>query len=228
MEPATLRGGWGKGGVSMLWGAHSQWRDQWGRGENFKGSGDWRGMWSASPQPVQVPEWLLGSWAWTSALQGPLWSCGSWTKALFPTPTLPRPFLAFFCVCVVLFALLLLFQYYFYFSKVFFIFLILFYFLFFVIVLLLFICCLFFFFFFLPNLATCGVLVPRSRVGPELLWWEHWVKTAGLTENLRPQGILISVSSPGCPHFGTKLPLPNCLQIPVLDSSGQTTSKKGT
>ena len=87
------------------------------------------------------------------------------------------------------------------FSNIFFILLILFYFLFLVIVLLLFVCCLFFF---LPHHVAREVLVPRLGVGPELLWWECRVQTTGLTENVRPQGMLIGVSTPRGPHLGTK------------------------
>ena len=79
--------------------------------------------------------------------------------------------------------------------------LILFYFLFFVIVLL------FFFSFLLLHHMACGILAPRLGVRPELLWWEHQVQTAGLTEKHRPQGRLIAARPPGGPHLGTKTQL---------------------
>ena len=60
MGPAPLRGGWGKGGVPMLRGAHSQWGDQQGWGETFLGLGDQRGMRPASPLPAQALVSLLG------------------------------------------------------------------------------------------------------------------------------------------------------------------------
>ena len=60
MGPAPLRGGWGKGGVPMLGGAHSQWGDQQGWGETFLGLGDQRGMRPASPLPAQALVSLLG------------------------------------------------------------------------------------------------------------------------------------------------------------------------
>ena len=50
----------------------------------------------------------------------------------------------------------------------------------------------------------CEILVPRPEVGPKLLWWGLQVQTAGLTENLGPQGILIGVRPPRGPHLGTK------------------------
>ena len=91
------------------------------------------------------------------------------------------------------------FNYIFIFPNIFFIFLILFCFLFFDIALLL-----FFFFPFLPHHTACSILVPRPEVGPELLWWELQVQTAGLTENLRPQGVLIGVRPPRGPNLSTK------------------------
>ena len=92
------------------------------------------------------------------------------------------------------------FNYIYIFPNIFFIFLILFCFLFFVIVLLLF----FFFFFFF---ATPHGLQDRGfQAGgqAELLWWEPQVQTAGLTEKLRPQGILIGVRHPKGPYLSTK------------------------
>ena len=62
-------------------------------------------------------------------------------------------------------------------------------------------------FFFFPCHEACRILVPRLVVGPELLWWELWVQTAGLTENLRPQGIWIRVRPPRGPHLSTKTQL---------------------
>ena len=59
-------------------------------------------------------------------------------------------------------------------------------------------------FFFLLCHKACGFLVPRLEVGPELLWWELQVQIAGLTENLRPQGISIRVRPPEGPHLSTK------------------------
>ena len=129
---------------------------------------------------------------------------------LSPTPhTLPRPFLAFFFCCGSVLPCCYCFIYIYIFSNLFFI-LILFYFLnflFFVIVLLLFVCCLFFFFLFLPHHMVCGILVPRPEVGPELLWWQCWVQTSGLTENLRSQGVLIGVRSPRGPRLSIKTQL---------------------
>ena len=61
-----------------------------------------------------------------------------------------------------------------------------------------------FFSFLLLHHAACRILVPRPGVGPELLWWKCGVQTAGLTENLRPQGILIRMRLPGGPHPRTK------------------------
>ena len=54
---------------------------------------------------------------------------------------------------------------------------------------------------------ACGILVHKVGVQPKLLWWELQLRTTGLTENLRPQGIFISVRSPGGPHLGTKTQL---------------------
>ena len=84
------------------------------------------------------------------------------------------------------------------FPNIFFIFLICF--TFFVIVLLL-----FSFAFFWPHHTACETSVPRPEIGPKLLWWELQVQTAGLTENLRPQGILIRVRRPGGPYLSTKI-----------------------
>ena len=58
---------------------------------------------------------------------------------------------------------------------------------------------------------ACGILVhvPAGKpgVGSKLLWWELQVQTTGLTENLRPQGILIGVRPPGGPHLSTNTQL---------------------
>ena len=118
------------------------------------------------------------------------------------------------------------FHYIFIFPNIYFIFLILF----FDSVLLLLFVCLFvcWVFFVLLCQAACRILVPRPEVGPELLWWELWVQIAGLTENLRPQRILIGGRLPRRSKSQHQDPaLSNCLQTPVLDASGQTTSKRG-
>ena len=54
---------------------------------------------------------------------------------------------------------------------------------------------------------ACRILVHELGVGPKLLWWELRVRTTGLTENLRPQGIFIGVRSHGGPHLSTKTQL---------------------
>ena len=115
-------------------------------------------------------------------------------------PALP-PFFSFFLLWFY-FALLQLFQYSFLFPNIIFIFLILFCFLFFDIVLLL-----FFFLFFLPCHKACRILVSRLEIRSELLWWELRVQTAGLTENLRPQGISIGVRPSRGPNLSTKTQL---------------------
>ena len=61
-------------------------------------------------------------------------------------------------------------------------------------------------FFFLFCFGYAARLV-GSWFQPELLWWECQVQTAGLAENLRPQGVLIGESSPGGPHLSTKTQL---------------------
>ena len=99
------------------------------------------------------------------------------------------------------------FNYSFIFPNVFFIFLILFCFLFFGIVLLLFSFLPLFIYLFLLRHKACGISVPKPEVGPELLWWELWVQTAGLTENLRTQGISIEVRSTRGPHLSTRTQL---------------------
>ena len=76
---------------------------------------------------------------------------------------------------------------------------------------------------------ACGILVHESEVGPKLLRWEVQVRTTGLTENLRHQGIFIGVRSHGVPHFSTMTQLYSiAYKLPVLEASGQTTSKTGT
>ena len=62
----------------------------------------------------------------------------------------------------------------------------------------------FFFFFSCCASRLAGSWLPGWEVRLELLWWEHRVQTAGLTENLRPQGILTGVKPPGGPPLGTK------------------------
>ena len=119
---------------------------------------------------------------------------------LFP----PNFFFSFFC-CVSILPCCNCFNYSFIYPNIFFIFLILFCFLFFYIVLLL-----FFFlssFFFLLCHKAWGILVPRLEVRPELQWWELRVQTAGLTDNLRAQGISIGVRPPRSPHLSTKTQL---------------------
>ena len=66
--------------------------------------------------------------------------------------------------------------------------------------------CSFFFPFLSPHVA-CGILVHEPGVGLKLLWWELWIRTTGLTENLRPQGIFIEMRSHGGPHLSTKTQL---------------------
>ena len=51
---------------------------------------------------------------------------------------------------------------------------------------------------------TCHVMLPRQGVRPKHLWWECWIQVTRLPENFRPQGKLISVSSPRGPHLSTK------------------------
>ena len=60
---------------------------------------------------------------------------------------------------------------------------------------------------FLPGHEACGILVPRPQVWPNHLWGELRVQTTGLTENLKPQGILIRVRLPGGPHLNTRTQL---------------------
>ena len=109
------------------------------------------------------------------------------------------PFFSFFC-CNSVLPCCSCFTYIFIFPKIFSIFLFLFHVLFFVIVLS-------FFFFLLSHCIACQILVPRPGVRPELLWWECKVQTTGLTEKLRPQGILNRVRSPGSSQLSTKAQL---------------------
>ena len=125
----------------------------------------------------------------------------SYSSAPFGLFAAPPPFFFPFSFVILFYLVAVVSIIFLFFLMYFFIFLILFCFLFFVIVLLLFF---FFFFFFLPHHTACGILVPRLEVGPKLLYWGLWVQTTGLTENLRPQGILIGVRPPGGPHFSTK------------------------
>ena len=124
----------------------------------------------------------------------------------------PSPFSSFlfsFSCCDFVLLCCSCFNYIFIFPNIFFIFLILFYFLFFVIVLLL--------SFLLLHHTTCGILVPRPGIGPELMWWERRVQTTGLIENLRHQGILIGVRAPRGPHPSTK---PSSTQQPENSRAG--------
>ena len=51
---------------------------------------------------------------------------------------------------------------------------------------------------------ACRILVHYPEVRPKLLQWELQIKTTGLTENLRPQGIFIRVRSHRVSHLSTK------------------------
>ena len=66
-------------------------------------------------------------------------------------------------------------------------------------------------------------MVPRLEVGPELLWWELQVQTAGLTDNLRPQGISIGVS---LPEVLISAPRPSSIQLPANSSAGRLRPNK--
>ena len=55
--------------------------------------------------------------------------------------------------------------------------------------------------------AACRILVHEPRVRLKLLRWELQVRTTGLTENLRPQGIFTGVRSHGVPHLSIKTQL---------------------
>ena len=61
-----------------------------------------------------------------------------------------------------------------------------------------------------------------------LLRWELQVQTTALTETLRPQGTFPGVRSPSSSSWHQDPALPNSLQTPVLEASGQTTSNTGT
>ena len=54
---------------------------------------------------------------------------------------------------------------------------------------------------------TGWILVHELGLRPEPLRWELQVRTIGLTENLRHQGIFIRVRSPAGPHLSTKTEL---------------------
>lgn len=54
---------------------------------------------------------------------------------------------------------------------------------------------------------TFHFMLPRQGVRPKHLWWECWIQVTRLPENFRPQGKLISVSSPRGPHLSTKTQL---------------------
>ena len=77
----------------------------------------------------------------------------------------------------------------------------------------------FVFIFFFCHVAS-GVLVSRLGVWSEPLWWEHQVQDTGLTENCRPQWILISVSSSRVPHL-ILAPRPGSTQLPKNASAGR-------
>lgn len=59
-------------------------------------------------------------------------------------------------------------------------------------------------------------MVLRPEVRPEFLYWECQVQTTGLTENIRTQGILIKVRSPGGPHLTLR---PSSTQLPAISSA---------
>ena len=99
-----------------------------------------------------------------------------------------------------------------FFSKTSVSFLSLFYFLFFVIALLL------FFFFFLPYSVACGISVHGLEIRPELLWLEQRVRITGLTETVRPRGLLIGMRSPKGPHLNTRTWL--CSKLPTNSTAG--------
>ena len=84
------------------------------------------------------------------------------------------------------------------------------------------------FFFHLSHCVACRILVPGPGLRPELLWWERRVQTTGLTEPQTPGNINQSEVSQRSSFWHQYLALPNHLQTPVLDTSGQTTSKTGT
>ena len=248
MGSVPQRGGWGEGGVPMPRGSHPWWGEQRGRGGTLGRLEDWKGMRPAFPLPTWAlgPCWGPGPDPLRS--EGPS-SCAEpkpcprtptqgLTSTLY-TPTTPPTMLPFsvaqvlsvgprphlsptptakafssFCFCFCSCASVLTcycFTYIFIFSNIFFIFLILFF--------ILCYCTLFFSSFFFC--CSIQILVPSLWVGLELLWWERQVQTTGLTENLRPQGILIKVRSPEGPHLSNKtLLLSSCMQTPVLDTSG--------
>ena len=59
--------------------------------------------------------------------------------------------------------------------------------------------------FLFPHPMACGILVHGLAIRPEPLRQERWVQTAGTTENIRFQGILIGVRYPRGPHLNTKI-----------------------
>ena len=82
-------------------------------------------------------------------------------------------------------------------------------FLFFAIILLFFfffILTLFFSFFPLQPIA-CGIPVHEPEIRPEPLRQEHWIRTAGVTENFRSQGMSVTVWCPGSPRCNAKTQL---------------------
>ena len=114
----------------------------------------------------------------------------------------PLPFLFSFFWCGFILHRCSWFNYSFIFPNIFFIFLILFS--------LILYCTFFSFFLFFFSYCTTKLAeswFPGRRSGNELLWWELRVQTAGLTENLRPQGISFRVRPPRGPHLSTKTQL---------------------
>ena len=79
-----------------------------------------------------------------------------------------------------------------------------------------------------PPHAACRTLVHKLGIRPKLLSWELQVQTTVVTENLRPQGVFIGGRSQRSSSQHQDPVLPNSLQTPVLEASGQTTSKTGT
>ena len=82
----------------------------------------------------------------------------------------------------------------------------------------------FLFLYFLVCHTACRILIHEL----ELLWWEDQVQTAGLTETLRPHGILFGVRAWRATSKHLVLALLNCLQTPVLKFSGQSISERRT
>lgn len=69
-----------------------------------------------------------------------------------------------------------------------------------------FILTLFFSFFPLQPIA-CGIPVHEPEIRPEPLRQEHWIQTAGVTENFRSQGMSVTVWCPGSPRCNAKTQL---------------------